>query len=519
MTKQKSTKKTLLTSVLSLILCMAMLIGTTFAWFTDSVTSTNNKIQAGNLKIDLELLDKESGKWNSIKNSDEAIFDYNLWEPGYTDVKILKVENEGNLALKWMAKFISENELTALANVIDVYVCPSENELAYPADRNNLSGYVCVGTVAEFVNTIETTTTGTLKADETAYLGIALKMREEAGNEYQGMDLGGAFDIMVMATQLTAEEDSFDDQYDKDATYTAEIDQLKAKLAAAQSGETVEFNLTHDAYVDSQITVPYGVTLVLNGNGNTVIANTTYLFVATNANIKMNDMTIVGSAVYAIYTKGASWENNGENATVEATFTNVTVDLDKASSFPVVFNGSVSVKGSTFDGDGKTLTVTNASTTWDCAVHTTGGTIKNVKLAGAMRGIFMGSATADVFIDNVSFDTVYTFNSDGGNKEFGVYISNSTMNGWTSYSNVHKEVVFDNCDFTKGNGYAFLRAYNDTEFKNCRFDASVGFEVQIMTNAGATFENCYYGDTLITAENIATLGLLYNTDISLVTVK
>lgn len=179
----------------------------------------------------------------------------------------------------------------------------------------------------------------------------------------------------------------------------------------------------------------------------------------------------------------------------------------------------VSVAGGTFDGNGKTLTVNNASGTWDSAIHTTGGTIKNVTVAGAWRGIFMGSANADVYIDNVSFDTVYTFNSDGGSKDYGVYISNSTMNGWTSYSNVHKEVVFDNCEFTEGNGYAFLRAYNNTEFKNCHFDADAKFEVQIIEGAVAIFENCYYGDTLITAENIATLGLLYNTDVSLVSVK
>jgi hypothetical protein len=131
----------------------------------------------------------------------------------------------------------------------------------------------------------------------------------------------------------------------------------------------------------------------------------------------------------------------------------------------------------------------------------------------------MGSATGDVYIDNVSFNTIYTFNSDGGSKEYGVYISNSTMNGWTSYSDAHKEVVFDNCKFTEGCGYAFLRAYNNTEFKNCVFDASVGFELQVVSGAIATFENCYYGDILITAENIVELGLLYETNISLVVVK
>ena len=156
---------------------------------------------------------------------------------------------------------------------------------------------------------------------------------------------------------------------------------------------------------------------------------------------------------------------------------------------------------------------------WSCAVNPKSGTIKNVTVAGAFRGIFMSGANGDVYIENVTFDTVYTFNSDAGNKNYGVYFNNCVMNGWTSYSNCHKEVVFTDCTFTEGNSYAFLRAYNDTEFVNCRFDDDANFEVQIKPGATATFENCYYGDTLITAENIAKLGLLYETDASLVTVK
>ncbi len=223
MTKTRSTKRALLMSGLALLMCVSMLIGSTFAWFTDSVTSAGNKIQSGTLKLDLELLDKETG-WASIKESKAPIFDYDLWEPGYTDVKILKVENEGNLALKWMAKFVSGEELSILADVIDVYVLPygvldseAAAAVAYPADRN-LDGYTKVGTVRDFVNTIETTTTGNLEAGEAAYLGIALKMQESAGNDYQGLTLG-AFDIMILATQDTVESDSFDNQYDANAEY------------------------------------------------------------------------------------------------------------------------------------------------------------------------------------------------------------------------------------------------------------------------------------------------------------
>jgi predicted ribosomally synthesized peptide with SipW-like signal peptide len=137
------TKKSLLMSAISLLLCISMLIGSTFAWFTDSVTSAGNKIQSGTLKVDLELLDKETGKWNSLKDTKAPIFNYDKWEPGYVDTKVLKVENEGNLALKWVAKFYSEYQLSILADVIDVYVRPSDSEICYPTDRN-LEGYTCV---------------------------------------------------------------------------------------------------------------------------------------------------------------------------------------------------------------------------------------------------------------------------------------------------------------------------------------------------------------------------------------
>lgn len=44
----KSTKRALLVSALSLVVCLAMLVGTTFAWFTDTATTGVNKIVSGN---------------------------------------------------------------------------------------------------------------------------------------------------------------------------------------------------------------------------------------------------------------------------------------------------------------------------------------------------------------------------------------------------------------------------------------------------------------------------------------
>ena len=215
----KNFKKSFLMSTVALLLCFLMFLGTTFAWFTDEVTSSANKIIAGNLKLDLEVLDKATGAWYSVKENSDPIFNYENWEPGYTNATFLKVENEGNLALKWQARFSSSNGVSKLAEVIDVYVLPSETELSYNNLTRDLDGWQKVGTLDQFINTLSDTTYGYLEeAGEVAYLGIALHMQEDAGNEYQGIGLE-AFDIQIVATQMSHEDDSFGPDYDNDAEW------------------------------------------------------------------------------------------------------------------------------------------------------------------------------------------------------------------------------------------------------------------------------------------------------------
>ena len=353
MTKTKSTKRALLLSALSLLMCVSMLIGSTFAWFTDSVTSSGNIIKSGTLDVEMYWADgteaPDSATWTDASTG--AIFNYDKWEPGYVEVRHIKIANEGTLALKYQIKIVANGEVSDLADVIDVYFVDPAVQVA---DRTALDNIEPVGTLNEVLAGMPGNASGDLQAEEVDTITLALKMQESAGNEYQNKSIGSDFSVILMATQLTAETDSFDDQYDFDATYTAEIDQLKTKLAAAQSGETVEYALTHDAYIDSMIKVPNGVTLVLNGNGHQAIVNTAYPFYVHNANIQMNDLTITGKATYAIFTKGAIWDYNGNNATVNASFNNVTVDLDKASNFPVTFNGmgNITMKDCTVKGAG-----------------------------------------------------------------------------------------------------------------------------------------------------------------------
>ena len=212
MTKQKTTKRALLSSVLSLVLCMAMLIGTTFAWFTDSVTSSGNIIKSGTLDVTMEWKDATAtGKQTSyVDASQGAIFNYDLWEPGYVEAKNVKINNIGTLALQYDLHITANGAVSELADVIDVYFAEGEKTLA---DRD-MSELTRVGTLNEVLKGMPANMTGDLLADTSDAVTIALKMQENADNKYQGLSIGTNFSVVLMATQDNVEKDSFDENYD-----------------------------------------------------------------------------------------------------------------------------------------------------------------------------------------------------------------------------------------------------------------------------------------------------------------
>ena len=155
--------------------------------------------------------------------------------------------------------------------------------------------------------------------------------------------------------------------------------------------------------------------------------------------------------------------------------------------------GILQNKAQTIDGAGHTLKVTGAGATWDCAIYTNGGVIRNLTVAGAMRGIFTAGQSSDLHIANVEFKgVIYTFNSDGKMPAtpYGVYVSNSVVNGWTSHSNMHTEVVYTNCSFGEGSGYKYCRPYGKTSFVNCTFCA--GYTVDKSQTSEITFTDCTF---------------------------
>ena len=300
MNNKKSTKRALITSILSLALCMSMLIGTTFAWFTDSVTSANNKIQAGNLDVDLYMWNgTEEANRVEITNESAPIFGSanslsaqnnnadTLWEPGKTQVAYLSIKNNGSLDLKYKVAIDVTNPVDGkeLYKVMQYAITP---DAKYSV---NAPAWTTGSDVVEGENI--STTDVALKAGQEHFFALSVHMKEDAGNEYMNGKV--EFDISVLAGQLASELDAFNNSdYDQYAGYPG------TGFAPAPEGNTtaVEIQITSkDGSKIGSVVVPKaavaeGATdLKVHVKPTDKPANIT---VATNEEAKAYDVTVEG---------------------------------------------------------------------------------------------------------------------------------------------------------------------------------------------------------------------------------
>ena len=246
MTSSKSTKRALISSTLALLMCVAMLIGTTFAWFTDTASTAVNKIQAGNLDVDLEMStdgtnwESAEGKTLTFKTKDNRAADQILWEPGCTyELPQLRVVNKGNLALKYKIQITGIQGDAKLNEVIDWTINDAAIDLT--------EGHLTAG---------QTGTAFTIKGH----------MQDAASNDYQNLAIDG-IGITVYATQDTVENDSFDNQYDKDAEYPiVAMDTLQELINNAT--EPVSAKL--EGNIAGSLTIPEDKNITLDLNGFTL---------------------------------------------------------------------------------------------------------------------------------------------------------------------------------------------------------------------------------------------------------
>ncbi len=287
MNNKRATKRALLTSIMALVMCVVMLVGTTFAWFTDTASTAVNKIQAGNL--DIELAYKNSTTGGEFKKADKStpVFDNNaLWEPGHVEYVVLKISNAGNLALKYKLGINIASE-TGSTNVFDKPFKLSDyiRFAVLDDDKSSLGRDALVtaagaGTVLNAGYTDEDHLVpvgkGTGEDVSSKTVTLVVWMPKSVGNEANykvaegitapSIDLG----INVVATQLTYENDSFNDQYDKDAEYPISVttgDELQAIVSNATA--PVNIVLTNSITTNNFV-IPADKDVTLDLNGRTV---------------------------------------------------------------------------------------------------------------------------------------------------------------------------------------------------------------------------------------------------------
>ena len=513
MTNRKSTKRALLGSVMAMVLCLAMLVGATFAWFTDTASSGVNKIQAGKLDVALEM--EEGGNWVSaegktldfVKAADakgEAI----LWEPGCTyTLPKLRVVNNGNLALKYMIKITGIKGDAKLNEAIEWTV----GDVAMGAEQH-------------------------LKAGESNEFTIKGHMKESAGNEYMDLTISG-ISITVYATQDTVESDSFNNQYDKNAAYkgTQEFTEGTHTL----SNGVVALNPNDIAVKasgrDTNVTITGGYYDGGNGGNNICV----YAMDGATVTIQGGTFTVGSDASRA---GNSVVESNGGNIVIEGGFFYTNYNWN---GFYYVLNqkndnpGTITVKGGTFvnydpsKGDDNlggsfvadgysVVSEKHGDDTWYTVVKGTGvipgtqedlnsaithSTTKDITVvmpadqtltldngianegAKARNITFVGDGTqtVDVITEAISAEGGQLNYQRGSTFTF----ENVTVQaGEGSFDGiVCDELVYRNCTI-KGK----LTLYGKATFINCTFDNTMANQYSIWTWGGTdvTFEGCTF---------------------------
>ena len=435
MNNKRATKRALLTSVMALVMCVVMLVGTTFAWFTDTASTGVNKIVSGNLKVDIIGANSDSHieKLNFTKTAttDAEAGAEILWEPGCRYLtEGFRIANKGNLALKWKAQV---NKGTTVANegnfdlldVIDFYL------------------------VTKAANGTETETaldefTGNLKKTETSDVYyIKGVMQTTAGNDYQGLTLDG-ISITVIATQDTVENDSFDNQYDKDAPLdfepVATADELKA---AAAAGKNVQ--LTQDVTLMDAVTFNKAVTIDLNGKTLISSLNSNGYSLVTKANATIVNGTYKGTGTA-----------RGIGAYGNLKMSHVTVDV--AGQVGVACSTSDSqytIEDSTIKGGYALCNFSNNATI----------NISNSTLEGKNTGFYHNGSNSGL---NLTVTGTKINAGNNGTDATGVYISGSTA---TRDADGYQKASFTDCTI-KGNAAVEVK-YTDLTLNNCIVTATV----------------------------------------------
>ena len=474
MSQSKHTKKALLASALSVVVCLAMLIGSTFAWFTDSVASSNNRIQAGNLNIDLLVKDEE-GTYQSVGENKDSIFNYDKWEPGYTVVKNVKVSTTGNLALKYTLNIVPTGVVSELAEVIDVYYAPEEVEVK---DRS-LEGLTRLGTLKDVFdgreNTVVRDTLIPQEGNTEDYATIALQMQTGAGNEYQGMTVG-PFDLRIVATQFTYEEDSFGSDYDGAADYRTAVSsgsEFVTALSSITDGSYLVLNENIQSTANLDIINSQDVILDFN-NQTADVSNNNIAFRVAGSDEKNAS---------AVFSNGTIRAGQGTYCTVSAANAELTLNNMKLENVTAY---GCSVKA--FDGGVINLNNVDSTSTIGGGISAAGGTV-NVN-GGTFTQIGYHDHNSCIASASNNTGVVNLRDVKAVSENFGLYIYNSggTINVYSgSYTTTGDRAVLK-ADYNTGTSTINIYGGDFIGKIDINAKATLNIEAGTFTNTGLTLE-------------------------------
>ena len=462
MTNRKSTKRALLGSVMAMVLCLAMLVGATFAWFTDTASTGVNKIQAGNLDVALEMKDA-SGNWVSAEGKTlnwvkAAAGEQVLWEPGCTyTLPELRVVNNGNLALKYKLVISGIRGDAELNNVIDwtmtldgaAYTLGEEHHLAA---KNG----------------------ATVDAD---VLTISGKMQESAGNDYMNKSIDGIA-ITVVATQDTVESDSFGKTYDKDAEYPITVT-TGDELQAIVNNATAPVNIVlANSITTNNFVIPEDKDVTLDLNGRTV-TNAESHTILNKGHLTLRDSSADKSGQIISLKGNTAALRNGDNAVCVVEGGTISRDGANGNTWHVVENfGKMTFNGGKVvlkNGNG--FAITNGWNYFDPGASTTHAVMEINALeldtdSSGIKNCRYGDLTVNDV--NVASTGYWALSND--------YLGTAVINGGTFTSTSFKAV---------SNGAAMT-------VNGGTFDGTAGFFVQSYATStvlnGGTYTNMNVDD-------------------------
>ncbi len=278
MKTRKSTKRALLLSVCAIVVCIVMLIGTTFAWFTDTASTGLNKITSGKLDVELEY-SYDMNEWKTATSSTKLFDDKTLWEPGVTEVVYLRVKNAGNLALKYTIGLNSQVGFSAGVNVdgkaynVGDYLKMGAATVTEKFD-NREEAWAAVATTANDVKELPFfDNMPVLEKDKTSDpIALVIYMPTEVGNEANAGTKASyvyRLGVEVYATQATVESDSFDHTYDENAptkfkaeSYSYGQHEVTGNYQANGAYGVIQSQISSEFIVNANVYAVYGK----NGN-------------------------------------------------------------------------------------------------------------------------------------------------------------------------------------------------------------------------------------------------------------